>query len=62
MFAGLRFAMMQMKTALATILSSYEVLPCEEGMKWYPAQFEPKSFVSRVLGGNKVRIVPRTRA
>ncbi|KAK3932207.1 Cytochrome P450 6a8 [Frankliniella fusca] len=50
---GLRFAMMQMKSGLATILRSYRVLPVE-GANDYPPVFEERTFVTKVKGGNKV--------
>lgn len=54
---GLRFAMMQMKTSLAMILRSYRVTPSQKSE--YPLQFEPKSFVTRLRGGNRLRITKR---
>ncbi|KAK3925060.1 putative cytochrome P450 6a23 [Frankliniella fusca] len=50
---GLRFAMMQMKSGLATILRSFRVLPVE-GANDYPPEFEVRTFVTKVKGGNKV--------
>ena len=52
--------MMQMKAGLASILRFFEVLPSDEGKKFYPPQYDAKSFAARVLGGNKVRIVSRS--
>ncbi|KAK3911810.1 Cytochrome P450 6a8 [Frankliniella fusca] len=54
---GLRFAMMQMKTSLAMIIKSYRVSPSPKSN--YPLQFEPKSFVTRVMGGNCLKITKR---
>ncbi|KAE8746226.1 Cytochrome P450 CYP6 [Frankliniella occidentalis] len=54
---GLRFAMMQMKTSLAMILSSYRVFPSPKSV--YPARFEPKTFVTKLKGGNRLKITKR---
>lgn len=54
---GLRFAMMQMKAGLATVLHKFRVSPVP-GINDYPARFELATFVTKVAGGNKVLLHP----
>ncbi|KAJ1520474.1 hypothetical protein ONE63_003600 [Megalurothrips usitatus] len=53
---GMRFAMMQMKAGLTAILRTYRVSPCEDSDKYYPPRFVARSVVTKVEGGNKVRL------
>ncbi|KAJ1530200.1 hypothetical protein ONE63_005127 [Megalurothrips usitatus] len=54
---GLRFAMMQMKAGLATVLRDFRLEPAP-GVRDYPPQFLPRTFVTQTRGGNKVHLRP----
>ncbi|XP_034230384.1 probable cytochrome P450 6a14 [Thrips palmi] len=54
---GLRFAMMQMKSALTVIMRSYQVTPGPDSV--YPMPFETKGIVTRIRGGVHVKISKR---
>lgn len=54
---GLRFAMMQMKSALAVILRSYHVSPSRDSV--YPMSFEPKGLITKVEGGVHIKMTKR---
>ena len=59
---GQRYAMMQMKTILATTLRAYSLLPAQDGLT-HPSQF-PLTFdiALRLVGGCRVRFEPRATA
>ncbi|KAJ1530201.1 hypothetical protein ONE63_005128 [Megalurothrips usitatus] len=54
---GLRFAMMEMKVALATVLRGFRVEPAP-GNKDYPPRFRPQPFITQTCGGNIVHLLP----
>lgn len=54
---GMRFAWMQMKSALTVVLRSYKVTPNEHTV--YPLKFDTKSFVSKIDGGAHVTLTRR---
>ncbi|XP_034250371.1 cytochrome P450 6a2-like [Thrips palmi] len=54
---GLRFAMMQMKSALTVIMRAYRVSPSRDSA--YPLRVDPRGLVTRVQGGVHVKISKR---
>ncbi|KAJ1530199.1 hypothetical protein ONE63_005126 [Megalurothrips usitatus] len=56
---AIRFAMMQLKAALAAVLRDFHLEPMK-GSKDYPPRFRPGTLTTKTYGGNKVLLRPLT--
>jgi len=57
-FIGSRFAMLQLKMALAAIISKFDLSVCERTI--FPAQIDPRQMVVAPLGGVWLQVQPRS--